>query len=161
MNLLCYGVNMATEFNKILNEAKKGSVEEKIDALARIIEDMMHIVLTMPDIFDQITEGINKKINDLETMVNQINKTQPITEIKQVSPEASQLPSVKELKKPQITRPPNTKRLILDELKELFKKRESVNKSRESDTRIECTICGKKVAPHEKICPFCGNALNK
>ena len=64
---------MSEEFSRFLKEAKKGTAEEKIDALASIIEDMMHIILEMPEIFDDIVDGLSEKVIGLEAKLNSLS----------------------------------------------------------------------------------------
>ncbi len=71
---------MAEEFSKVLEEVRKGTPEEKIEALGSIIENLLHVVFKMPKIFDQMIDGINEKIADLEKRFDEINRLQTSTD---------------------------------------------------------------------------------
>lgn len=120
---------MSEEFSNALKDAKKGTAEEKIDALASIIEDMMHIILEMPEIFDDIVDGLMEKIVSLDTKLNSLSNLQKSTDTTQVKPLPPPPPPPPiEEKEKTIYKRPSTKRLIIDELKELFAKKKGIEK---------------------------------
>ena len=126
---------MSEEFSEALKDAKKGSAEEKIDALASIIGDMMHVILEMPGIFDEIVDDLNEKIVSLDAKLNSLSNLQTSNDplqVKQLKPPPA--PIVEE-KKPIYTRL-STKQLIFNELKELFAKKEEIDKE-----KAQCKDC--------------------
>ena len=125
---------MSEEFSRFLKEAKKGTAEEKIDALASIIEDMMHIILEMPEIFDEIVEGLNEKIVNLDNKLNSLSNLQTSIDTTQVKPLLPPHPIEEQEKK--IYTVPSTKRMIIDELKELFEKKKGIEKK-----QAQCRDC--------------------
>lgn len=135
---------MAKELNKILEDSKKGTADERIDVLASIIEDMMQLVLTIPSIFDDIMNQVSEKLSSLESKIQtfeQANKVKAdakkkfLDEIKTSTsttltqpkpPPPPPTPKIQEDKKEY--KGANTKRMIMDELKELFKKKDELDK---------------------------------
>ena len=69
---------MAKELNKILEDSKKGTAEERIDVLASIIEDMMQLVLTIPGIFDDIMNQVSEKLSSLESKLENYEQANKI-----------------------------------------------------------------------------------
>ena len=119
---------MSSELNQILEEAKRGSIGERVDSLADIIEDMMQIVLKLPDVFDQIMNGVNERIVGLERKVESIQEIQAqLLKDEKGSqpppgpPEEFQSQQAKQERFKQASA--STKTQIVRELKELFKKR--------------------------------------
>ncbi|MFX1258928.1 MAG: hypothetical protein ACFFAN_13805 [Promethearchaeota archaeon] len=121
---------MAEEFNKILKEAKKGTSEEKINALTSIIEDMMHIILKIPDIFDEMMNSLNDKIIDLEQKFNNLNRLKTTTDTTILSSKSSPIiiQSKENLREDPTYKSSNVKKLIMDELKGLFEKKKEMDR---------------------------------
>ena len=139
---------MSEEFSEALKDAKKGSAEEKIDALASIIGDMMHVILEMPGIFDEIVDDLNEKIVSLDAKLNSLSNLQTSDDplqVKQLKPPPA--PIVEE-RKP-IIRERSTKRLIMDELKELFAKKKGIEKK-----QAQCKDC-KNYQPIDDVRGTC------
>ena len=141
---------MSEEFSEALKDAKKGTAEEKIDALASIIEDMMHIILEMPEIFDEIVDELNEKIIGLDTKLKSLSNLQTSNDIQQVKPLPPPPPPPPiEQKEKTIHKSPSTKRLIMDELKELFAKKKGIEKK-----QAQCKDC-KNYQPIDDVRGTC------
>lgn len=130
---------MSQNFDKILKEAKKGTTEDRVDALASIIEDMMQIVLTIPGIFDQIMNDFSKKLVSLNERVDDLQAAQEmaLTQLDS-SQKTSESPSSQERVEKEKSREEhkkefkaitsNTRRDIINELKALFDKKAEIDK---------------------------------
>jgi len=134
---------LSEEFNKALKDAKKGSAEEKIDALASIIGDMMHVILEMPGIFDEIVDELNEKIVSLDAKLNSLSNLQTSTDplqMKQLKPPPA---PIEEKKKP-IQRERSVKQMIIDELKEYLAKKKEIEKK-----KAQCKNCENYIPINE------------
>ncbi len=133
---------MAEEFYKFLEKARGQPIEEKIKKFGEIVEKIMHLTLSIPDIFDKNLIEINKRIDFIEGDINSLNdkvsdletqieaqkeKQEAVKKVKK--PEESE--KVKDLKKPpdlshpqREDKPPvrkqSTRKILMDELKRLF-----------------------------------------
>ena len=56
-----------------MESARKAPIEEKLNAFGDIVENIMNIVLKIPDLVDQTLAGLNQKISGFERRLNQMS----------------------------------------------------------------------------------------
>ncbi|MGQ4875812.1 MAG: hypothetical protein ACP6IY_17240 [Promethearchaeia archaeon] len=65
-------IKIADEFANFLAEARKAPLEEKLNAFGDIVENIMNIVLKIPDLVDQTLANLIQKINGMESRLNSL-----------------------------------------------------------------------------------------
>ncbi|MHA1149297.1 MAG: hypothetical protein ACTSR8_13765 [Promethearchaeota archaeon] len=63
-------IKIADEFASFLAEARKAPLEEKLNAFGDIVENIMNIVLKIPDLVDATLGGLNQKVAGIESRLN-------------------------------------------------------------------------------------------
>ena len=104
--------------------------EERVDVLGSILGDAMMLVLKIPGIFDDMMNGVNDKLIDLE---NQISEIKTLATAAAPKPTVKALPPppdpVKEIEKKVKIVQANTRTTIIQELKDMFDFKKNLEKN--------------------------------
>ena len=115
---------MTEEFANILNEIKKKPFEEKLDVITDVFEKVMFLFLKIPTLIDNELNSIQQQINSIKIQINQIKQKITIKDLPKIKtltplPPPPPPPNSTNINEPAI----ETRKVIMDELQELLKKR--------------------------------------
>jgi len=65
---------MADEFSFFLSQTRQAPLKEKVDGLSEIIENMMKIILSFPDMVDNAINNLAQKVYSLESQIRALDQ---------------------------------------------------------------------------------------
>lgn len=127
---------MADEFNAVLNSMREAPIREQVEGLSDVIEKMMMLIMSIPDMVDKQLNQLNQQIVTLQSKVSSLESQiaagataapgAPSTG--GTMPGAPPPPPGAPAPRPQApANPISLRSSIMGELKELFKKRRALS----------------------------------
>jgi len=167
---------MAEDFYKFIEKARKQPLEVKLKKFGQIIEKIMHLTLSIPDLFDENMLEINGRIDAIESELQIIDERivdleahikvqrEQAQESREKLKKATEVEGPKGLTKPEDLTPPDqrdktpirkksTRSLLMDELRKMFSQNvEGVFKSEQNGNILIQFSDGKELLiPKSKI----------
>ena len=132
---------MADEFNSVLNSMREAPIREQVEGLSDVIEKMMMLIMSIPDMVDKQINQLNQQINGLHTKISGLESriaagatAAPAAGAGAPPPPGGAVPGAPPpppgapAPRPQApANPISLRSSIMGELKELFKKRRALS----------------------------------
>ncbi len=129
---------MADEFNAVLNSMREAPIREQVEGLSVVIEKMMMLIMSIPDMVDKQLNQLNQQIVSLQSQVSSLESRiasgataapgAPAPRAGAGMPGAPPPPPGAPAPRPQApANPISLRSSIMGELKELFKKRRALS----------------------------------